>query len=90
MTNRRSGLWQRIVQLGCPVCFTGDDPVVRESLSAGIGVLVGITLIVLASFACFFIVLARRAKAAAADPRLDPAAAVAGAARFDHVHREAQ
>jgi hypothetical protein len=39
-TLRRGDLWQRVVRLGCPVCFTGDDPVLRESLSAGIGVLV--------------------------------------------------
>ena len=32
---------------GCPVCFGGDDPVVRESLNAGIGVLLGVTVVVL-------------------------------------------
>jgi hypothetical protein len=49
--------------MACPVCFTGDDPVVRESLTAGIGVLVGVTLVVLSAFAGFFVVLARRARA---------------------------
>jgi hypothetical protein len=87
-TLRRGDLWQRVVRLGCPVCFTGDDPVLRESLSAGIGVLVGVTLVVLASFACFFIVLARRAKAAAADAERDPAAAPVRPGRFEHVSGE--
>ena len=52
--------------MACPVCFTGDDPVVRESLTAGIGVLVGITLVVLTAFASFFVVLARRARVVSA------------------------
>ncbi len=51
--------------MSCPVCFTGDDPVVRESLNAGIGVLLGVTGIVLASFARFFLTLARRSREAA-------------------------
>jgi hypothetical protein len=46
----------------CPVCFGGDDPVVRESLNAGIGVLMGVTAVVLGCFARFFVVLARRAR----------------------------
>ena len=37
----------------------------RESLNAGIGVLMGVTTIVLGCFARFFVVLAKRAKAAA-------------------------
>ena len=44
----------------CPVCFTGADPVARETLNAGIGVLLGVTAIVLALFARFFVTLARR------------------------------
>ena len=48
--------------MACPVCFGGDDTVMRESLNAGIGVLMGVTVIVLAAFARFFFVLARRAK----------------------------
>lgn len=51
--------------MSCPVCFGGDDPVVRESLNAGIGVLMGVTTIVLGCFARFFVVLARRARVAA-------------------------
>ena len=48
--------------MGCPVCFGGEDTVMRESLNAGIGVLMGVTAIVLACFARFFIVLARRSQ----------------------------
>ena len=33
--------------MSCPVCFGGDDAVVRESLNAGIGVLLGVTVVVL-------------------------------------------
>ena len=49
----------------CPVCFTGADPEMRDTLNAGIGVLMGITAIVLALFARFFVKLARRSRAAA-------------------------
>ena len=37
----------------------------RESLNAGIGVLMGVTAIVLACFARFFVTLARRSRLAA-------------------------
>ena len=50
--------------MSCPVCFGGDDPVVRESLNAGIGVLLGVTGVVLGCFARFFLVLAKRARLA--------------------------
>ena len=49
----------------CPVCFTGADPVARETLNAGIGVLLAVTAVVLALFARFFLTLARRSRAAA-------------------------
>lgn len=49
----------------CPVCFSGADAVTRETLNAGIGVLLGVTAIVLAMFARFFVKLARRSRAAA-------------------------
>ena len=49
----------------CPVCFTGADPVARETLNAGIGVLLGVTVMVLGLFARFFVKLARRSRAAA-------------------------
>jgi hypothetical protein len=48
--------------MACPVCFGGEDTVMRESLNAGIGVLMGVTTIVLAGFARFIVVLARRAR----------------------------
>jgi hypothetical protein len=48
--------------MACPVCFGGDDPMMRESLNAGIGVLLGVTGIVLACFARFFVSLARRSR----------------------------
>jgi hypothetical protein len=51
--------------MACPVCFGGDDPMMRESLNAGIGVLLGVTGIVLGCFARFFVALARRSRAAA-------------------------
>lgn len=55
-----------ITAMGCPVCFTGGDPLLRDSLTAGIGVLVVVTLVVLTCFAAFFVMLARRAADAAA------------------------
>lgn len=62
--------------MACPVCFGGDDTVMRESLNAGIGVLIGVTAVVLAGFARFIIVLARRAREherlAGHDVRLKP------------------
>ena len=48
--------------MSCPVCFGGDDPGMRESLNAGIGVLMGVTSLVLAAFARFFLQLARRSR----------------------------
>src|SRR4030095_10188661 len=49
----------------CAVCFRGGDPIFRDSLNAGIGVLLGVTAVVLVCFALFFIRLARRSRAAA-------------------------
>jgi len=51
--------------MSCPVCFGGDDPVVREGLTAGIGVLVSVTVVVLGCFARFFLALARRSRESA-------------------------
>lgn len=48
--------------MACPVCFGGDDAFVRESLNAGIGVLLGVTFVVLGLFARFFVLLARRSR----------------------------
>lgn len=51
--------------MACPVCFGGDDLMVRESLNAGIGVLLGVTGVVLGCFARFFLSLARRSRESA-------------------------
>jgi hypothetical protein len=48
--------------MSCPVCFGGEDAVVRESLNAGIGVLLGVTAVVLGCFARFVVQLVRRAR----------------------------
>jgi hypothetical protein len=50
--------------IACQICFGGADPVMRESLNAGIGVLLGVTFVVLACLGWFFVSLARRARAA--------------------------
>jgi hypothetical protein len=51
--------------MACPVCFGGEDTLMRESLNTGIGVLMGVTVIVLAGFARFVVTLVRRAQLAA-------------------------
>jgi hypothetical protein len=51
----------------CAVCFQGADAVMRDSLNGGIFVLLGVTGLVLASVAAFFVRLARRARAGGAD-----------------------
>lgn len=48
--------------MSCPVCFGGDDTLVRESLNTGIGVLMGVTVIVLAFFARFVLQLIQRSR----------------------------
>ena len=58
--DRRYGL----PDMSCPVCFNAVEPSIRESMNAGIFVLLGVTGVVLACFAAFFISLARRARAA--------------------------
>ena len=50
--------------MACPVCFGGEDPVLRESLTAGIGALLGVTAVVLGLFVRFFVSLARRSREA--------------------------
>ena len=50
--------------LPCTVCFGAAEPIFRESMNAGIFVLLGVTTVVLACFARFFVGLARRARAA--------------------------
>jgi hypothetical protein len=46
----------------CQVCFVGADTVFVDSMNAGIGVLLGVTAIVLGCFARFFVALARRSR----------------------------
>jgi hypothetical protein len=62
--------------MACPVCFGSVEPAVRESLNAGILVLLGVTAVVLGCFVRFFVALARRSRAAAhlvgADAELRP------------------
>jgi hypothetical protein len=48
--------------MACPVCFGGEDIAVRESMNAGIGVLLAVTAVVLGVFARFFVNLARRSR----------------------------
>ncbi len=50
--------------MACPVCFGEVGPTVRESMNLGIFVLLGVTAGVLGCFARFFVLLARRSKAA--------------------------
>jgi hypothetical protein len=50
--------------MACPVCFGGEDALMRESLNAGIGVLMGVTAIVLAFFARFIFKLVKRSREA--------------------------
>ena len=51
--------------MSCPYCFGGEDPVMRDSLVAGISVLLGVTVVVLGFFARFFLKLAQRSREAA-------------------------
>jgi hypothetical protein len=51
--------------MACPVCFGNVEPAVRESMNAGILVLLGVTAVVLACFLRFFVALARRSRDAA-------------------------
>ncbi len=52
--------------MACPVCYSAADPVVRDSLNAGIGVLLVVTGVVLAGFGGFIASLMRRARTAPA------------------------
>lgn len=51
--------------MACPVCFGAVEPAVRESVNAGILVLLGVTVGVLGCFARFFVTLARRSRSSA-------------------------
>lgn len=53
--------------MACPVCFGAVEPSIRESMNIGILVLLGVTAGVLACFARFFVVLARRSRQTSSD-----------------------
>ena len=61
--------------MACPVCFGAAEPAVRESVNAGIFVLLGVTAAVLAGFVRFFMNIARRSRMAAREgpPYVQPA-----------------
>ena len=48
--------------MACPVCFGGEDTLMRESLNTGIGVLMGVTAVVLSFIARFIVSLAKRSQ----------------------------
>jgi hypothetical protein len=52
------------VALACPVCFGQSDSPMAVAANMGILFMLGVTVSVLAAFACFFIYLMRRAKLA--------------------------
>ena len=52
------------VALACPVCFGQSDSPMASATNMGIFFMLGVTVAVLAAFACFFIYLMRRAKLA--------------------------
>ena len=52
--------------VACAVCFSGADPLARAGLNAGIVVLLAVTAVVLACFACSsFVCQARSSRGAA-------------------------
>ena len=51
--------------LACPICFGNTDSILRTGVNMGIFVLLGVTGLMLAGFAAFFIYLVRRARVAA-------------------------
>jgi len=50
--------------LACPVCFGQNDSPMAAGINMGIFVMLGVTGVVLAAFASFFISLIRRARVA--------------------------
>lgn len=58
--------------MSCPVCFGGDDLAIRESLNAGIGILLGVTAIVLGALARFIFQLAKRGRESFVEDTLQP------------------
>lgn len=59
--------------LACPACAAGStDSILRSGMNMGIFTLLGVTGLMLVSFAIFFIYLARRARAAQGSPANAP------------------
>jgi hypothetical protein len=61
-TSPRPRLGHAFRLLPCVVCFSAADPVARDSVNAGILVLLGVTVVVLAGFAAFIVRIARRSR----------------------------
>jgi hypothetical protein len=55
------------VAVACPVCFGQNDSPLASGVNMGIFVMLGVTGVVLAGFASFFIYLMRRARLAAGE-----------------------
>ena len=53
--------------LACPVCFGQNDSPLASGVNMGVFVMLGVTGVVLAGFAGFFIYLMRRARLAAGE-----------------------
>ena len=53
--------------IACPVCFGQNDSPMAWGVNMGVFLMLGVTGVVLAGFASFFIYLMRRAKLAAED-----------------------
>jgi len=50
----------------CPICYGDPNSLIAQGVSKGVLALLGVTVVVLAAFASFFIFLIRRARMAAA------------------------
>jgi len=53
--------------IACPVCFGASDAPMAVATNMGIFLMLGVVVVMLASFAGFFVYLNRRAKALAED-----------------------
>jgi hypothetical protein len=55
-----AGVWPTALH-ACPVCFRMEDGSAADGLRAGVGVLIGVTLVVLGAAARFVVLFTRRA-----------------------------
>jgi hypothetical protein len=75
--------------MACPVCYSPSDPVITESLNAGILVLLGITGAVLAGIVAFVVSLVLRAqRAALVEERVAPRTELTQTRRADALASE--